>query len=144
MGDSQVLCFHFRSHISVCSSTVADFAGAYVSYEIKATVDPAGKHHRPVWSDYGAKWYKTYVQPIFDNINNEYSCRVDETKRSIEHVLSIVFSPLSNLYILLITIKRRLVDVPYRLYSSSTSDYQLNPNLVRDSKNYLRQEISRL
>ena len=99
----------------------------------------------PTYSTYVNNWWKKYIKPLLDNVDDEYGCRVDEAKRSVAMAVGWIVLPLKTIYTWYLQLKKYGLDLPYdvfkemvlRLYPQYVeSNGRLADDLVALDKNF--------
>ncbi len=67
----------------------------------------------PTYSTYVNAWWKKYIKPLLDNVDDEYGCRVDEAKRSVAKAVGWIVLPLKTIYTWYLQLKKYGLDLPY-------------------------------
>lgn len=67
----------------------------------------------PSYPNYVNAWWKKYIKPLLDNIDDEYGCRVDAAKRALAKALGWILLPLKQIYIWYAKLRKYGLDLPY-------------------------------
>lgn len=67
----------------------------------------------PSYATYVNAWWKKYIKPLLDNIDDEYGCRVDAAKRALAKALGWILLPLKQIYIWYAKLRKYGLDLPY-------------------------------
>lgn len=128
----------FKFVIDTIAATVKKVVAEVVNNIVKVLTFGAKKQSisvkMPVFSEYVAKWWKKYVNPLLKNIDDEYGCRIDTGKRKLAKTLGWILLPVKQMYIWYAEIKRYGVDLPFDQFRSIVMEKY--PKFVQRNANY--------
>ena len=67
----------------------------------------------PNFKNYWNRWWNNYIQPMLNEINDEYSCRFEAKMRYIAKAVEALMTPINKIYSWWFIMKSYAIDIPY-------------------------------
>ena len=68
----------------------------------------------PNFRDYWNRWWNNYIQPMINEIDDEYSCRFEAKMRFVAKAVQALMTPINKIYSWWFILKSYAIDIPYK------------------------------
>ena len=67
----------------------------------------------PNFKDYWNRWWNSYIQPMLNEIDDEYSCRFEAKMRFVAKAVEALMTPINKIYSWWFIMKSYAIDIPF-------------------------------
>lgn len=99
--------------VAEVKKVVADVVNMIVKILTFGLVGSAVLVTMPNFQDYWNNWWKKYIQPMINEIDDEYSCRFQAKARYVAAALEALMTPVNKIYSWWFMLKSYAIDIPY-------------------------------
>jgi hypothetical protein len=72
----------------------------------------------PNFQDYFNRWWNKYIQPMLNEIDDEYSCRFEQKMRYVAKAVQALVTPINKIYSWWFILKSYAIDIPYNEFKT--------------------------
>ena len=99
--------------VAEVKKVVADVVNMIVKILTFGLVGSAVSVTMPKFQNYWNNWWKKYIQPMINEIDDEYSCRFQAKARYVAAALEALMTPVNKIYSWWFMLKSYAIDIPY-------------------------------
>lgn len=99
--------------VSEVKKVVAEVVNMVVKILTFGLVGSAVSVTMPNFQDYWNRWWSKYIQPMLNEIDDEYSCRFQAKARYVAAALEALMTPVNKIYSWWFILRTYAIDIPY-------------------------------